>query len=244
MNLRNFGVEPHDVENYFDSVADSLIDNNLIDDAKAVFKVAVDSSDYTLFPHISANFRTYKEYVDAWIELYNFTRRRTAYNYKAIPKNVTDDMSVVKIISLVRGISREDALAGLSARNDYMLAESVQGYLLEEYIARETRGYGLLYVSGILREIDFCSKDGKFLLQIKNKNNSEASPSVKTGEKVTLWYRVSPKKVNGKLTYHNYWKKLNDIVTLQSGKPIDMSEESFLEFISGVIEANPHILGD
>ena len=239
MELRQYKITAEQVREYFEKSLSRFGENS---ELRALFNVAVESEDFALFPYISANLRTFEEYIDSWVEIYFQYRSRTPYDYRVKPKAVTDDMSVVKIVAAAHGLSEEQAMSWLEARNAYMLAESAQGYLLEEYVAIAAREHGLLYASGILRAIDFCSSDGEFLLQIKNKNNSEKSPTVKTGKPVKMWYRVNFRREKGAVIYYNNWEKLNAMFSAISGRECTFSEEGFLAFIGNVVGANKKII--
>lgn len=241
MILKQYGVSEKEVAEYFYSVCDRVSDS---EELKAIFSVALNGGDFALFPYLSLNLSDYKQYIDAWIDLYVSARRCNPSNYKAPQKTVCDDLSVVKIITSACGIPYGEAYGQLKAHNRYMSAEGVQGYLLEEYVASVAQSHGFLYCSKILRCVDFSTPDGKILLQIKNKKNAEPAPSVKTGASIKRWFRVKAIKRKGKTEYVNNWAELNNIISAASGRQCNMCEEDFLTFIEIAVKGNSGILGD
>lgn len=239
MEFAFYHVEKREAERYFDS---AIAGKENAEELKQLFQIAINSNHYMLFPYISTRTSDYRGYIDKWIEQYQALRAVSPYNYRAYSKTVTEDMSVVAIVATAFGIPKEKALQGLKSHAAFMSAEGVQGYLLEEYIAMECKNLGLLHCSGILKAIDFCLPDGSFLLQVKNKNNSESSPSMKTGARVSLWYRVTQKKSGGIVSYTTNWERLNCMIAAFSGRICSMSEEKFIMFIQDVVSKNPFIL--
>lgn len=239
MEFAFYGIGREEAESYFEQAV-SRLENP--EELKQLFQIAITSKDFMLFPYISTRTSDFRGYIDKWIELYQGLRAVTPYTYRAYSKSVTEDRSVVAIVATAFGIMEEDALQGLKSHAAYMSAEGVQGYLLEEYIASESATHKLLHCSGILKAIDFCTSDGSFLLQIKNKNNSESSPSVKTGARVSLWYRVTQKKSGGIISYSTNWERLNCMIAAFTGKICSFSEEKFIAYIKDVVTKNPMIL--
>lgn len=120
-----------------------------------------------MFPSIAGK-GDYKLYIDKWILQYVAAKNRSALTKEAAPKGSTSDPSLLQIVKTARGLSDDEVAEMLDAHNLFMSAENVQGYLLEEYIASVVTEQGFLYCAGnLLRATDFCSVDGKLLLQIK-----------------------------------------------------------------------------
>lgn len=77
-----------------------------------------------------------------------------------------------------------------------MASENIVGELLERYIAQELEPHGWVWASGsVLRAVDFIypNSDGSFfLLQIKNRDNSENSSSkaIRDGTSIQKWFRT------------------------------------------------------
>lgn len=240
MELKNFGATPEEVENYFLKARSAASDE---EDITRIFNVALSCGGYSLFPYISMNITDYRMFIDEWIALYNSIRAVTPQNYRATPKAVTDDMSVVAIVTSACGMTEDEAVAQLKLHARYMGAEGVQGYLLEEYVAEAAARHNLLHCSGILKYVDVCSPDGSLLLQVKNKNNSEASPSLKAGASITRWYRVSPRKRDGAVNYVTNWQKLNAVLAPYGVSGSELSESGFICFIKDAVRKNNKILG-
>lgn len=241
MILKQYDKTEEEVSEYFYSVCDRVPDNA---ELKAIFEVAVHSGGFALFPYLSLKLDGYREFINSWIELYENVRKINPSNYRAVQKNICDDLSVVAIIMSACNISYAQATEQLKAHSRYMSAEGAQGYLLEEYIAPAAREHGFLYCSGILKCVDFCTPDGKLLLQVKNKKNAEPAPAVKTGASVQRWFRVKSRLHRGKTVYFNNWESLNNIISSFSGKPCNLSEEGFISFIKASVKSNGGILGD
>jgi hypothetical protein len=82
-----------------------------------------------------------------------------------------------------------------------MAAENVVGELLERYIAQVLEPHGWVWCSGsVVRSVDFIfpssSSAPPFLLQIKNRDNSENSSSsaIRDGTSIEKWFRSFSKK--------------------------------------------------
>lgn len=237
MELRMYDVTKGEVQAYFEGIV-----KETDEELKALFSVALNSANFALFPHVNTRSADYRGYISQWIGMYRAVRSVNERNFRAFQKTMTEDLSVVALLSTALDVEEKLILEQLKTHNAFMSAEGVQGYLLEQYVASVACEHGLLHASGILKAVDFCAPDGSLLLQIKNKNNSEASPSVRTGLKIKLWYRVTPRKCEGKATYLTNWEKLNEIVSGFSGKACNMSEEKFIAFIRKAVAENKNIL--
>jgi hypothetical protein len=113
-----------------------------------------------------------------------------------------------------------------------MTAENLIGCFLEEYIANilEKDNWACAWGSTV-KSTDFVSHN--FLLQIKNKFNSEnsSSSSVRDGTKINKWYRL---KSNGTTN----WRKLGKICDTNL-----FSEEGFQNFIKTSVAKNNNLVG-
>ncbi len=117
-----------------------------------------------------------------------------------------------------------------------MSAENILGLLLEEFLFSKLSSYGWAMAWGeTIKSVDFCNASG-FLLQVKNRSNSENSSSskIRTGKSIEKWFRVNA--ANGRYE----WDTLKNIVGSLPGQ--DLSEESFQKFIKEVLGKNPAAL--
>jgi hypothetical protein len=131
--------------------------------------------------------------------------------------------------------------------NLFMSAENIQGALLEEYIDSVISGYGWIWCKGnTLRSVDFCIPNGKHLLQIKNKSNSENSSSsnIRSGTSIKKWYRLGTKTKAGKKIPDYKWATLNEIIQSTSEKPCSLSEEDYIKYIECIAINNPSLITD
>lgn len=149
-------------------------------------------------------------------------------------------------------MTEEAAIDGEKKHNLFMSAENVQGSLLEEYIALKTRPYGLLWAAGnVLRAVDFCDVSGCFLLQVKNKYNTENSSSaaIRKGTAVQKWFRLGEKRVNGIIMPQFQWEKLNAALNESLSPsairaPLTLSEDDYRQFLARVAKENPNLVTD
>jgi len=240
MELSETGVSVLALKAYFDSKI-SAVKNNA--DLIAIFNVALSSENFSLFPTINAY--GYEAYIDSWISLYVQAKNRSSLTKRASPKSAVSDPSLSQIVKIARRLSDAEVANMLVAHNLFMSAENAQGYLLEEYIAAHIASHGFLYCAGnLLRSVDFCSADGKVLLQIKNKSNTENSSSskVRKGTTIEKWYRLGTRTKDGVKIAEYKWNKLNGIVSAFSGKPCALSESGYIAFIQSVVAQNPRII--
>ena len=162
-------------------------------------------------------------------------------------KTTPDDPALIKMIESYASMTNAEADESLKQHNLWMSAENIQGELLEEYIAQKTSPLGWIWCKGsILRAIDFMSFDGTFLLQIKNKFNTENSSSsaIRDGSDIKKWFRLG-KTMNGGKTEPSFkWDILNYIIDCGSNgaSSSNMSEEDYEDFLSVISRENPHLL--
>jgi hypothetical protein len=116
-----------------------------------------------------------------------------------LPETVPDKM-VSYILEIYFEYSKE-ALENIKKEHLYsMAAENMVGFLLEKYIGSTLEAHGWAWCSGdFVRAIDFIKKntDGSwFLLQVKNRDNTENSSSVavRDGTTIEKWFRCFSKK--------------------------------------------------
>ena len=170
MKLSDFKIDKNALRQYFNNKVGA---NKAFADLVAIFEVAINSDELWLFPNMNGA-TNYQVYLDKWIALYVKAKQRSPLTVEASPKTSASDLSVSQIVKTARKLTDEEVEQMLKAHNLFMSAENTQGYLLEEYIASVIVPHGFLYCAGnLLHAVDFCSADGKLLLQIKNKSNSE-----------------------------------------------------------------------
>lgn len=153
-------------------------------------------------------------------------------------------------------ISDEDIDLSIDNHDLLMAIENLQGHLLEAYIASNIckDPFGFIWLDGeIVKAADFAleydkNEDEKalYLLQIKNKYNTENSSSVTVREGTTVeikkWYRLGKKSIK-KIKYPTYkWDDLNDIILELCGTRSAMNETDYIDFLKSVIENNPKII--
>lgn len=168
---------------------------------------------------------------------------------KATPKSSCNDPALENIVYYATGEEKEQIRRMLTYHNLFMSAENIQGNLLEEYINKNIQKYGWIWCNGtVLQAIDFCSIDGKVLLQIKNKNNTENSSSSKVREGTTIekWYRLGSQKKNGKIVPSYKWDKLNEIINAHVITDViadcNMNEDDYQKFLKQIITKNSNII--
>ena len=217
------------------------------DDLDIIFNTAIKNPG--LFPGING-IKTVPDYIERWVKCYHDATLNPPSERIATPKTACTDPAIRLIVQTTQNMDINSAIEGELIHNLYMNAENIQGNLLEEYISIHIRKYGFLWCKGnILRAIDFCSSDGKVLLQIKNKSNTENSSSshIRTGTTIKKWYRLGTKTENKKKVPKYNWEKLNNLVDeyKTEGKNLEkcnLSESSYLEFIKKVSLNNKSLI--
>ncbi len=214
-----------------------------------IFEIALANRD--LFPNIqlSGN-NTVQNYLTRWVGEYRSAITNPPSSRTAKPKTACTNPAIRKIVMTTQGIEEDQAVSQEKIHNLFMSAENIQGNLLEEYIAMSVSCYGWIWCAGnILRAIDFCSSDGKVLLQIKNKSNTENSSSshIREGTSIQKWYRLGTRTVKGKKLPTYKWELLNKIINdhRTAGNqlpPCNMTEEQYISYLSQVAAAKPGII--
>lgn len=203
-----------------------------------IFKIVCENRG--LFPGINLpGEKTPLIYMERWVSGYCSANSNQPSKRIANPKSACTDPAIRVIVQKTQNLNAEEAENGEHTHNLFMSAENIQGNLLEEYIALNTRKYGFLWCEGnVLKAIDFCNTDGSLLLQIKNKNNTENSSSnkIREGTRIEKWYRLSTKSVRGVKQPKYKWEELNKLVSENrtEGKELPncaMSEEGYVSFL-------------
>lgn len=167
-------------------------------------------------------------------------------------KGTCSDPAIIEMIKIYSECTDDQAKLESAIHDMFMAAENVQGNLLEEYIADRTKKFGWVWCYGeTLRSVDFCSHDGNYLLQIKNKNNTENSSSsaIRIGTPVKKWFRLGSKRVEGIYVPDFKWDTLNEIINENripdiGNEKCKMSEEDYYSFLKQVLKNNPYLLKD
>ncbi|WP_455486224.1 SinI family restriction endonuclease [Gemella sp.] len=212
-----------------------------------IFNIAMNDS--SLFPGISG-VNNDEDYINRWIKNYMNAEKNPPSKREANPKSSCTDPAIKVIVKNTLKLSDEEAAKGEDTHNLFMSAENIQGNLLEEYINTKISNLGFLWCKGnVLKAVDFCSEDGKILLQIKNKYNTEnsASKTIRSGTTIKKWFRLGAATKNNKKIPIYKWDELNEIINeyLKSqsiAKKCDMSESSYINFIENISSVNKKLI--
>lgn len=218
-------------------------------DLPVIFEIGLRNR--SLFPNINLGANvSYEYYLEKWLTSYLNAWNNPPSTRIAKPKDSCSDPALKTIVQIVRGIDESEATRREKDHNLFMSAENAQGSLLEEYIYHNVKDCGWLWCCGnVFRAVDFCSRDGSYLLQIKNKYNSENSSSsaIRTGTNIQKWYRLKKKILRGVPHPVFCWNELNIIVNQYSTNPnlcCAMSENDYANFLKNVVGNNKKIVSD
>ncbi len=174
------------------------------------------------------------EVLGKWIDKYFAGyEQRISIRISKMPGTIADPMVDTIIQGRLAHLTKADLSKICYSHRLSMSAENILGLLLEEFLAKELIEFNWHYAWGeTVRSVDFVHSDG-FLLQIKNRDNSENSSSsrVRSGTAIEKWFRV--KSSSGEYM----WDELNR--KFSTGK---FSEEKFREFVTETISRNPKAL--
>lgn len=141
------------------------------------------------------------------------------------PETIPDNM-VSYILEMFFNYSKLETEKIKIEHQHSMAAENMIGFLLEKYIGTTLENYGWAWCSGdFIRAIDVIKKnpDGSwYLLQIKNRDNTENSSSsaIRSGTMIQKWFRGFSKKKG------TNWEAFPDAETRHL-----LSEDGFKEFV-------------
>lgn len=241
--------EPDAVLRHYYNYAKSLEPHFTYDELDIIFEVALKSRG--LFPgfNLSGN-NTVSAYLLRWVSDYRAAIINPPSSRIANAKSACSDPAIRQIVMVTQNLSLQDASEQEKHHNLFMSAENIQGNLLEEYIAVNTRPYGWIWCAGTtLRAIDFCNRDGSVLLQIKNKSNTENSSSsnIREGTAILRWYRLGTRTIQKKLYPAYKWDLLNRMINEHKTAgfqlpPCSMNEEQYVQFITNIANRNPQII--
>ncbi len=246
-SLSNFEATPDQIRTGFASIVGN---NSLFTDLKIILEIGI--KDMALFPNIRLHENaTYLDYLSKWIKGYEDASLNPPSNRKAFPKSSCSDPAIQTIVQIATNVDVAFIERMNAYHNLFMSAENIQDNLLEEYISDSVHQYGWIWCKGnVLRAIDFCSKDGQILLQIKNKSNTENSSSsaIRIGTPIKKWYRLGTQSRNGEKFPTYKWDELNAIInshiTTGIAPMCNMNEESYQTFLKNITLQNPDIISD
>ena len=194
----------------------------------------------TLAPDFNAgrkkNRLTAEQCIEKWVQnFFDGYKGRISQRKSPKPGTVPDDIVNTIIQNCLPNLSSEDINSIVYAHRLSMSAENILGLLLEEFLSRKLSSLGWVMAWGeTIKSVDFCNEDG-FLLQIKNRSNSENSSSskIRDGKPIKKWIRINAN--NGCCG----WEKLAELI----GKKVHgLNEKSFNHFVIKILKNNPHAL--
>lgn len=246
-SLSDFPVTLDRIRVEFESIVG---DSTFFADLRIIFYIGIEN--LSLFPNIRLSERaTYQEYLVKWVKGYEDAMRNLPSCRIASPKGSCSDPAIQTMVQIATNTNTAFVRRMSEYHNLFMSAENIQGNLLEEYISYSVRPYGWIWCNGnVFRAVDFCSLDGKVLLQVKNKSNTENSSSsaIRIGTDIRKWYRLGTRIKNGEKIPVYKWDELNDIInshiTTNVVSICRMNEEEYQMFLCGVVQRNRSIISD
>lgn len=242
-NINNSKMDIEELMSYYRKAVESLKKLNEYKELECIFFAAKNNK---RFPdYMFSGEKNEELYIEKWVKRYynSMEKEKMPSSHKAKSKTTCFDPAI-QLLFEEKNIDKDKFKHFDKIHYLYESAENVLGGLLEEYIAGKVKQYGFLWCKGdICEATDFCSKDGKILLQIKNKENTENSSSSKArkGTGIIKWYRLGNDGSSDE-----QWKKLNEIIndnkTENVDEPCQMCEKDYLDFIKGVVNNNPEII--
>lgn len=239
--LNDFNVTDEDLKAYFKGLQTQQANT----DINVIFELNLLNK--SLFPKINLSSNaTWKDYLSSWIAKFNNADKLPPSKKVANPSGAPSDYLVSKIVQTALNLP-SDKLDDIQKYHALaMQVENIQGGLLEEYIASKVSKCNWIWCKGeTVKSVDFCTKDCKTLLQIKNKYNTENSSSsnIRQGTTIEKWYRLGKKIVSGKPVPIFRWDNLNKIIK-DNGNGLDpkLSEKDFEKFIVEVVSKNQKII--
>jgi hypothetical protein len=246
-NITDFKVQNQQIQQKYKDVKGQY-SNFSFSDLDIIFAIAL--GDKSLFPNINlSGSPNEKDYLSKWVKGYVDSQSTLPSSRNASPKGSCSDPAIRAIVQASKGLAEDVAASGERFHNLFMSAENIQGNLLEEFIAIKIRPFGWVWCNGnVMRSVDFCSTDGKKLLQIKNKSNTENSSSsaIRSGTSIEKWYRLGTRTQAGIKHPKYMWDELNAIIN--SHKCINdkchLNENDYIEFLKSVTHKNKYLITD
>lgn len=241
-SIESFGASDEQIRAYFSTQYREVATSNL----GLLFAIAMESK--SLFPSINMpNGEGWQHYIGRWVDGYAKAHRNPPSGRTASPKSSCSDLAIKEIVRVATQISERDATDMETHHTLFMSAENCQGGLLEEYIDTVIAPLGWIWCKGnTLRSVDFCTTDGGYLLQVKNKSNTENSSSsaIRAGTTIEKWYRLGTRTMHGEKVPDYRWGDLNAIIRKKTGQCANLSEDGYIAFIRRVVSANRDIITD
>lgn len=241
-NIDSFGASDVQIRQYFATTYEKAAASVL----GLLFCIVMGKK--SLFPSINMpDGEGWRQYIDRWVAGYVKAHRNPPSGRTASPKSSCSDPAIKEIVRVAKQISDANATAMETSHTLFMSAENCQGGLLEEYIDSVISAFDWIWCKGnTLRSVDFCTPEGRYLLQVKNKSNTENSSSsaIRAGTDIKKWYRLGTRTVHGEKVPTYQWDELNSIIFAESGQRANLSEEGYLAFIRRVAAANRDIITD
>lgn len=207
-------------------------------------------------------------YTARWLKKLVSNRNRSFTLKEAPPLNERDTVRDPALTHVLERYYAENNITVTPAEIDLavnshdllMSIENIQGHLLEEYIARNicVSPFNFIWLEGeIVKAADFAlylpapadqpnQEDTLYLLQIKNKYNTENSSSVTvrvgTTVEIKKWYRLGKRKQNGVNVPVYKWTDLNNIIQGFTGHSPNLSETGYFTFLDTVMNINPKLI--
>lgn len=182
-SVKDFTSDITEIKNtFYELCPKNLLNSDLV----KIFNIAIEI-DLRLFPTkiLSNDSDNLRGYFEKWIN--GYTSFVLPSKRERSKKGTCDDPAIQQMIKILCRYSDSEVKMQSAVHDLFMSAENAQGNLLEEYIAEKSKPFGWIWCIGeTLRSVDFCSYDGNYLLQIKNKNNTEnsSSSSIRLGTSV------------------------------------------------------------
>lgn len=242
--IANSNISVEQLQTYY---AEAKCNNQLANTTDLDFIFGIATHNMDRFPGINiTGIQSPRLYLDRWVRGYCEAINNPPSHRTANPKSACTDPAIAVIVRETQGMIAAEAIRGENNHNLFMSAENIQGNLLEEYIACNTRPYGFLWCAGnVLRAIDFCNTDGSLFLQVKNKSNTENSSSsnIREGTTIEKWYRLGTRTCAGQKIPNFKWDVLNTLINQYKTEglslpPCNMSEDDYEAFLIRVAAAN------
>lgn len=191
-----------------------------------------------------------RAYMKRWVKNYVDAVTNPPSSRIAAGKSSCTDPAIGVIVQATQNWDPSAVKTGEAIHNLFMSAENIQGKLLEEYIAWKVRPYGFLWCEGnVLLAVDFFNTNGSFLLQVKNKSNTENSSSstIRAGTPIQKWYRLGTKTHAGKRLPTFKWSALNQIIGQHRTEGAHlpepaMGEEDYRAFLVRAAQVNSQLI--
>lgn len=243
--IKDFDISDQDIIQIYNN---ALIQKNIhiAEELTILFNLNMDNKD--LFPNIKLgkNRNNCKEYITSWIDKYLSANKNPPSTKISTPSTSPYDPAINTLVGCTLNLQAKQLTSIESAHKLSMQAENIIGSLLEEYIATNIHQYGWIWCKGeTVRSVDFYYPNTNYLLQIKNKFNTENSSSaaIRNNTSINKWNRIGKRTVNGQVFADFKWSELNNIIFLNANLNIQaLSEEGFQQFLINVIAKNPQLL--